>query len=88
MASETVDPIDWPLPLSFTGQHPFSATSSMQMRATNQECHPRELNPVPPAHEARALSMQPLKVYKHTNAQSFFVVDECSNNPHFIIQML
>ena len=33
----------------------------MQMRATDQECHGRGLNPVPPAHEARAPHMWPLR---------------------------
>ena len=35
MASETVDPIDWPLPHPFTGQYSLSATCKVQMHATN-----------------------------------------------------
>ena len=46
MALETVDPIDSPLPLPFTGQYPVSATCTVQMRATNFECSWRDANPV------------------------------------------
>ena len=44
--SETVDSIDWQLPPTLYRVVPLSATSTMKMRATNQECHGRELNSV------------------------------------------
>ena len=52
MASETVVPIDWSLPPPFKGQYLLCATCPMQMRPTNVEDHRRELNLVPPTHEA------------------------------------
>ena len=47
MASETADPIDWPLPPPFTGQYPLSATCIAQMHAINQECSERDSIPWP-----------------------------------------
>ena len=51
MASETVNPIAWPIPPQFTGQYTVSATGTMQMRATNQCAIGREPNPVTTAQD-------------------------------------
>ena len=38
MTSQTVDPIDWPLPLPYTEQYPLSSTyCTVEMQATNRK---------------------------------------------------
>ena len=57
MASEMVDPVDWPLPPPFTEQYPLSATCAMQMSATNPCAIHQELNQASPSYESTTLNL-------------------------------
>ena len=65
VALKTANLIDWPLLPPFAVQCPLCATFKIEMPASNLVCHFREMNPIPPAHEARTLPVCGHSVHIH-----------------------